>query len=377
LKKTLIFVVVALVALLVTGAAFAATASRQGALGAPAKAAVRGGPVMFGKNISDDIAKATGMTAADVMKARLGGKSFAAILTEKGKSVDQFSAQLLSERKALLDKAVADKKLTTDQADKMLTAFQASIKPMLESTATKPALDRKPMAPKAGAMMPGRNLVDDIAAATGMTKADILAARQAGKSYAVILTEKGKNVDQFVAQIVANQKTALDKAVADKKMTSEQAEKMLKVISERTKAMLVSTSTAKPGARPAGPKVKAPVFGQDLIGKIATTTGMTPADVMKARQGGKSYAQMLTEKGVNIDQFAAGLVTEMKAGLDKAVAAKQLTQEKADQFLKGFQNSIKSMLESTTTGPTLRKAPGKDATKNATPKTNVKKLKSL
>lgn len=65
----------------------------------------------------------TGKTATELYQQRNEGKTFGAIAEEAGK-LDEFKAQMLEERKALLDQRVAEGQLTQEQADEIYRNIQ-------------------------------------------------------------------------------------------------------------------------------------------------------------------------------------------------------------------------------------------------------------
>jgi hypothetical protein len=91
--------------------------------------------------------------------------------------------------------------------------------------------------------------------------------------------------------------------------------------------------------------------GQNLLREVATFTGMSVADVQAARQAGKSFAQILTEKGKDVQVFVGQAVASRKAQLDELVTGKRITADQAALSLKNFQDNIEANLNATTTGP--------------------------
>jgi hypothetical protein len=81
----------------------------------------RGGPGMFamGTSAFDAVAQKLGMTTQDLMTELRGGKTLADVAGEKKVSTDDLKAAMVAAVNAQIDKAVADGKLTKDQADKI------------------------------------------------------------------------------------------------------------------------------------------------------------------------------------------------------------------------------------------------------------------
>jgi uncharacterized protein YidB (DUF937 family) len=73
----------------------------------------------MGTEALDAAAKKLGMTTQDLMKELRGGKTLADVAKEKNVSTDDLKAAVVAAVNAQVDKAVADGKLTKDQADKI------------------------------------------------------------------------------------------------------------------------------------------------------------------------------------------------------------------------------------------------------------------
>lgn len=65
----------------------------------------------------------TGKTVEDVGKERAAGKTYGAIAKEAGK-FEEFKAQMLESKKAILDQRVSDGRLTQEQADKIYDSIK-------------------------------------------------------------------------------------------------------------------------------------------------------------------------------------------------------------------------------------------------------------
>lgn len=67
----------------------------------------------------------TGKTMEQVTQERTTGKTYGAIANEAGK-LDEFKAQILEQKKAILDQRVADGTLTQDQANTIYNSLKAN-----------------------------------------------------------------------------------------------------------------------------------------------------------------------------------------------------------------------------------------------------------
>ncbi len=75
------------------------------------------------KTPADIAAALTGKSVTDVNKEKIEGKTYGTIAKEAGK-LDEFKAQMLEQRKAVLDQRVKDGEITQQQADDIYNAIK-------------------------------------------------------------------------------------------------------------------------------------------------------------------------------------------------------------------------------------------------------------
>ncbi len=75
------------------------------------------------KTPAEIAAAVTGKTVDEVNAQRTAGETYGAIANEAGK-LDEFKAQMLEQKKAVLDQRVKDGKLTQEQADEIYNAIK-------------------------------------------------------------------------------------------------------------------------------------------------------------------------------------------------------------------------------------------------------------
>ena len=183
-------------------------------------------------NLLEESAKYLGLSVGD-LKAKLPGTTLNAIAeTTPGKSKSGLTVSLQNAVNAAIDKALAEAKLTKEQADKAKADAPAQIKRFVEQTHPQPRAPKaKPTTrdlPKANprAMKIGE-FVGDIYTAgrtyLGLSQADLLTALREGKTLGEVATSVGKNKADLVAAITAAANTKIDKAATDGKLTAEQA----------------------------------------------------------------------------------------------------------------------------------------------------------
>ena len=183
-------------------------------------------------SLLEESAKYLGLSVGD-LKAKLPGTTLNAIAeTTAGKSKSGLSVSLENAVNAAIDKALAETKLTKEQADKAKADAPAQIKRFVEQThpqarAPKAKTPTRDL-PKANARaMKIGEFVGDIYSAgrtyLGLSQADLLKALREGKTLGEVATSVGKNKAELIATITAAANTKIDKAATDGKLTVEQA----------------------------------------------------------------------------------------------------------------------------------------------------------
>lgn len=183
-------------------------------------------------SLLEESAKYLGLGVGD-LKGKLPGTSLNAIAeTTAGKSQAGLTVTLQNAVNAAIDKALAEAKLTQEQADKAKADASAQIKRFVEQThpqarAPKTKTTTRDL-PKANtrAMKIGEFVGDVYSAGRtylGLSQDDLLRALREGKTLGEIATSVGKNKAELVATITAAANTKIDKAATDGKLTAEQA----------------------------------------------------------------------------------------------------------------------------------------------------------
>ncbi|HEY7621994.1 MAG TPA: hypothetical protein VH834_19645 [Solirubrobacteraceae bacterium] len=186
-----------------------------------------GGPGMVKPFIDDGLAAAAKyleLSESDLRTKLSNGQSLADVAKAQNKDLNGLQDAIVAAEKADLDKAVADKKLTQAQADKILAALKDRIGDVVNGKLRfrdGPRLERKGFAFGAG---------DQLATAAkylGLSESDLRAKLRNGQSLADVANAQKKDVNGLEDALVAAQKTQLDKLVAAKKLTQSQADEIL------------------------------------------------------------------------------------------------------------------------------------------------------
>jgi lambda repressor-like predicted transcriptional regulator len=142
----------------------------------------------------------------------------------------------------------------------------------------------------------------------------------------------------FKAALVAR----VDAAVKAGRLTPEQAAKLKERIAKANGLGL--------GARK-GFAEKGKAFGNRLgkaargKGSAATYLGMTREALAAELKQGKSLAQVAREKGKSVDGLVAAMVKPLQERLAKAVEAKRLTKQRADEILERLTDRTEKLVQ--------------------------------
>jgi transposase len=185
-------------------------------------AAHLGGPG-FGRGgaKSAAVAKALGITEAELRTETQAGKSIAEIAQAKGVSLSTVVDAVVAAETERLKQAVTDGRLTQAQADTMLANLKLTLPSHLQ---TKPVTGL-PNGGKGGRGF-GRGGANSaaIAKALGITEAELRTEIQAGKTIAQIAQAKGVSISTVVDAVVAAETERLKQAVTDGKLTQAEAD---------------------------------------------------------------------------------------------------------------------------------------------------------
>jgi transposase len=207
----------------------------------------RGGPG-FGRGAnSAAVAKALGITEAELRTETEAGKSIAEIAQAKGVSLNTVVDAVIAAETERLKQAVTDGRLTQAQADTMLANLKLTLPSRLQ---TKPVLGLL----KGGKGGPGFGRGANsaaIAKALGITEAELRTEVQTGKTIAQIAQAKGVSLNTVVDAVVAAETERLKQAVTDGRITQEQADAKIEQLKTNLPQMFQQTLPL-PGKRGPG-----------------------------------------------------------------------------------------------------------------------------
>lgn len=163
--------------------------------------------------------KDLGLTGQDIENARKSGKTIFDLAKEKGYTEAQVRDMIIKENTEAINKAVADGKLTKEQAEKRLSSLKEYVAKW-DGTIKEHGFH-------------GRMGMDKTFQRLGLSKEYIINAEKSGKSIFEIAKTKGFTEEQVKNMIIQDRAEAINKAVTDGRITKEEANDRISKMKER------------------------------------------------------------------------------------------------------------------------------------------------
>ena len=183
------------------------------------------------------VAEELGMTPDELLAELQAGKTIADVAAEKNVAIDTIVDAVLAPRTERLNEMVAAGRLTQEQADTMLAQMRTQVTERLNDQWSPQGRGfgfggNGPCGQAGMGMLGGRggglgNLVTVAAEELGLTRAELAAELQAGKSIADVAAEKNVSVDTIVDAVLAPRTEQLNELVAAGQLTQEQVDNRL------------------------------------------------------------------------------------------------------------------------------------------------------
>ena len=175
----------------------------------------------------DAAATALGMTVEELRTALVAGTSLADVAATKGVAVQKVIDAIVAAKTAELKQHVADGKLTQARADELLAGLSARVTAMVNADI--PAFGRggrghggEGHGKGRSHGLPGLHDSTVLEDALGMTREEIRAGLEAGKSIADLAKEKGIDVQKVIDALVAEARTKITDMVNGTLATADQ-----------------------------------------------------------------------------------------------------------------------------------------------------------
>lgn len=165
------------------------------------------------------------------------------LATRLGVTVDELKTDIKESEKALVDKALADGKISQQEAD--------DAKARIDAGEHVPFHFMFGDGPRHPFMRLAYNLVEETAKVLGVDESEVATSVRSGSSLEQIASDHGMNFDAFETALLAQVKTGLDAKVASGDITQARADEIYSKFSENINTIVTDTNT-DPGP-PFGP----------------------------------------------------------------------------------------------------------------------------
>ncbi len=154
----------------------------------------------------------------------------------------------------------------------------------------------------------------------------------------------GVTVDEYDAAVEQAHEQVIDEAVTEGWLTEDQAQRMQEQMDKAPGDRGRGKGFMRRGDGFLGRR------GDSPINAAAEALDMTVSDLMAEIQGGKSIADVATEKGVDLQVIIDAYLKQVGETLDQAVQDGRITQDQADLMLEQAGKRVPEMLNNTWEG---------------------------
>jgi uncharacterized protein YidB (DUF937 family) len=179
-----------------------------------------------------------------------------------------------------------------------------------------------------------RTLVEAVADATGLTRADVLPELRDGKTFAEILVENGLDPDAVLADVLATMTEEINQALADDKISEENAARALEELPGLLEDAMNGELRDRIRERVIGR------LGDTAVGVLAEMAGVDVEDVVKDIATPPSLAEIAESYGLDPDAVIAEIETRITDEVNQAVADGEISAEDATDILEGLHDRL-------------------------------------
>ena len=204
------------------------------------------------------------------------------------------------------------------------------------TTPRQPPLERPapPNAPLHGIVDPAV-VKSAIAAALGVTEADLDAAHEAGTTLEALAVAQGVALETVQAAAKAAAIAQINQAVTDGTITQAQADALIAQVNSSAFPL------GRPGAdHPRPDDSRSELLDHDAIrAVVAETLGITVEELAAAQQAHTPLEELATAHGVTIEAIQSAAKAAAITQINQAVTDGKITQTQADQFIEQLTHS--------------------------------------
>ncbi len=342
LKRLTVAVLAAVMVLTMLG-----TAAAQGPGGGPGNLPPTG-PRRPGAHILDLLLQRlhdkTGISLEDLQARRGENITLADLFRENGLDPEAIAAEVKAEITAEIAQAVADGRITQENADRMIAGLDEALDRAMNTAealrvGVRGVAQRIRQARERAGELLSRSLVGTVADMSGTDVQAIMREWRDAGSLAAVIEAHGLSVDDVVSTTEAAITAKVNETVAEGKLSDEQAAQILDGLHDRL--------TERVNGAPLFPAVLSGAreqFGElvdmTLMGVIADMAGVQPRDLFTP----PTLAEIAAENGVDAEAVVSEAEARITERVNQWVADGKLTDEQAAQILDGLHDRLTERL---------------------------------
>lgn len=179
--------------------------------------------------VMDIVAEELNLEPREIAQQMRDGATLAEVIEANGSSVEDITALIVADAEARLADAVAEGRITQEQADERLAQMTERLPELLEN-----GFDRINPPDRGDRGDRTREIVENIAGELGMDGRDIVEQLRDGATLAEVIEANGGSVETITAVLLENVETRLSEQVEAGELTQDEADQRL----ERAQSMI-------------------------------------------------------------------------------------------------------------------------------------------
>lgn len=292
----------------------------------------RGGREGSLRDVLQTVIEEAGLDARDVMVQLRSGSTLAEIVESNGGDVQAVIDAAVASATERLNQAVENGRITQEQADRLLEELEVAVENAVHG--------EPPLRPTVRGLVRNgeRILAEAVAEAAGLDISELPPLLREGATLAEIAEANGGDVDAIIAGAVAAATERIEESVSKGGLSREQADELI----ANLETLYTNAMT-----NPLREFVLETSVGIGVLRLASEQTGLLPREITEQMRGGETLAQILTENGVDVDDFIEDVIAQADARLDQAVENGRITQERADEMLVNLREQLTRRLNRT------------------------------
>ena len=269
------------------------------------------------------------------------GSTLAEVIEANGATVDaviDFMAQRIAEK---LDQAVADGKISADQATEKLASFRERAASFLTGHRFDGAGYQGGRSHRSAGPKIARGVIGATAQVLGLEVSAVVEELKTGETLAGILAENGESTDAVIDQVTARVEEKLAEAVEAGRVTQEKADAHLAKIQDAATALLNKEGLLNALTHGRHHRLHA---GR-LIAGVAGILEVPRAELVEALMGGTPIAEFAASLGIDATTIVDELTAARAERLSNAVEQGRVTAGQADEMIERMRAAVERFLQ--------------------------------